>query len=112
MEYRRPVAADFEKIFELQNQNLASTLSQAEKTSGFLSVPFTANQFQAMDKDMCVVVCAEVEKIIGYICASSIEFNKQVPVIAHMLKQFSQINYKNKTLSDFQSFIYGPVCVD
>lgn len=112
MEFRRPLNNDFEKMVTLQNENLFSVLQQSEKQNGFLSAAFTAKQFQTMDNDLCVVVCAEEEKIIGYACASSIDYNKKIPLIAIMLKHFSEINFKNKMLSEYNSFVYGPACID
>ena len=112
MEYRRPSSSDFDKIVALQNSNLASALKQSEQLDGFLTASFSAQQFQAMDNDLCVVVCTEAEQMIGYACASSVEYNKSIPLIATMLKYFPMITYKNKSLATYHSFIYGPVCID
>lgn len=112
MEYRRPIANDFEQMVELQNKNLVSTLEQSDKADGFLSAAFSAEQFHDMDKDLCVVVCTHMHKVCGYLCATSIEYNETVPLVATMLKRYSEIHYQGKTLAEYQSAICGPLCID
>jgi L-amino acid N-acyltransferase YncA len=112
MEYRRPSADDFTKIVDLQNRNLLSVLGETEQADGYLSAAFSEQQFREMNNDLCVVVCADREKIAGYACATSIEYNKGVPLVANMLKQFQHVSYKGKPLNAYRSFIYGPVCID
>lgn len=112
MKYRRPTSSDFEKIVNLQNRNIASSLNQSEKKDGFLSAQFSTQQFQDMDNDLCVIVCEDGESLIAYTCASTLEFNKSIPIVAAMLSHFSKITYRNQPLSNYHSFIYGPVCID
>lgn len=112
MQYRRPQANDFQQMAELNNKNMISALNEAEKADGFLSASFTAEQFKMMDTDLCSVVCVDADKVCGYVCASSIEFNKNIPLVAAMIDQFPHITYQGKPLTAFKSFIYGPVCID
>lgn len=112
MEYKRPVADDFEQMVALQNKNLVSVLNPADKSDGFLSASFTSEQFKIMDNDLCVVICTDKNKVCGYICATSVEFNKQIPIVATMLEQLPFIIYQNKPLSAYNHAIPGPVCID
>lgn len=112
MEFRRPSRNDFKDMLTLQENNLVTSLNQTERADGFLTACFTEQQFQAMNDDLCVVVCEDAGKIIGYACASSINFNKNVPLVAAMLEQFPHIVYRQKPLSSYRAFIYGPVCID
>ncbi len=52
VEYRRAAQADFEKIVELQDKNLVVNLSDGQKSDGFLSGSFTAEQFSRMNDDL------------------------------------------------------------
>lgn len=112
MEFRRPTQHNFKDMLTLQNSNLVTSLNQTERADGFLTACFTEQQFQAMNEDLCVVVCENAGKIIGYACASSISYNRNVPLVAAMLKQFPDIIYNEKPLSAYPAFIYGPVCID
>ncbi len=112
MEYRRPIAKDFEQMVELQNKNLVSALEQSDRSDGFLSAAFSIEQFQAMDEDLCVVVCVHRHKVCGYICSSSIGYNERIPIVAAMLKRFPDLHYRGRTLAEYHSSIYGPACID
>lgn len=113
MEYRRAQSVeDFQKIIELQNKNLPRVLSDIEKKDGFLSGEFTIEQFQAMNNDLCVMVCFDNEHLCGFLVAASIEFNQQFPLAKAMTDCFSKVSYKDKLLTEYKPFISGPGCID
>jgi hypothetical protein len=112
MEYKRPGSDDFEQMVILQNKNLASTLTSSEKADGFLSEAFSAEKFKAIDDDLCVLICKDKNRMCGYLCVSSIEHNKKVPLVEAMVKRFPHIIYHGKPLTTYNIAIYGPVCID
>ncbi|VEB36446.1 GNAT family acetyltransferase [Legionella sainthelensi] len=112
MEYKRPLSSDFEQIVTLQNRNLASVLTPTEKTDGYLSGAFSLDQLKAMDQDICVFICKDKDRVCGYICVGSVEYNKNVPLVASMLDYFPHIIYQERLLSTYNIAISGPVCID
>lgn len=112
MEYKRPLSSDFEQIVILQNRNLASVLTLSEKADGYLSGAFSVAQLKSMDDDICVFICKDKDKVCGYICVGSVEYNKNVPLVASMLNCFTHIIYRGKLLSTYNIAISGPVCID
>ncbi|CEG58459.1 GNAT family N-acetyltransferase [Legionella fallonii] len=112
MEYRRPIGNDFEQMVRLQNKNLTSALGQSDRADGFLSAAFSAEQFQAMDADLGVMVCSDLQKVCGYICSSSIKYNEKIPIVSAMLKRFSELHYQGRALAEYYASIYGPACID
>ncbi len=112
MEYRRPNPEDFQQIVELQNRNLRLNLSADDLTDGFLGTAFTIDQFKEMDRSIAVVVAIENDKICGYLCASTPEFNESTPAPSAMLKACSRITYKGKVLTDYKFFVATPICID
>ena len=112
MQFRRPLPQDFPKMVQLHNQNLLNNLTPSEQASGFLSASFSEEQFQAMDQDLCVVVCTDSDKLCGYACAGSIQYNQNIPLVAAMIARFPEISYQGRPLSSYHPFIYGPVCID
>ncbi len=112
MQFRRPLPTDFAQMVNLQNQNLATQLSPEDRVNGFLSASLSVEQFQAIDQDLCVVVCSDSNHVCAYACASSIEYNKSIPLVEAMIQQLSMLSYQGKPLTDYHSFIYGPVCID
>ncbi|PWY55408.1 N-acetyltransferase [Legionella qingyii] len=112
MKYERPLLNDFEQIVVLQNENLISRLSSSEKADGYLSEAFSVEQLKSMDEDICVFVCKDKERVCGYICVNSVEYNKNIPLVASMLDCFPDITYQGKPLSTYNIAISGPVCID
>ncbi|MBY0358347.1 MAG: hypothetical protein K2W82_10135 [Candidatus Obscuribacterales bacterium] len=113
MEFRKAIGDDYAKIVELQNRNLASVLSsEAAKADGFLSGSFNAEQFAAMNSDLAVVVCLEQERLLGFLCASTIEFSKEYAIPAAMIKRYESCLYAGIALSEYNSCVCGPVCIE
>ena len=112
MEFRRASQADYAGLYDLQNRNLGSVLTRSEKSDGFLSAGFEPDEFKALNDDLCVVVCAEKEEILGFLVASTTEFNKAFPLPRTMIERYHDSIYEDKTLDSFCSYLSGPVCVE
>lgn len=108
---RAETADDFQKIFELQNQNTVAALSKNDLKEGFLSGSFTLEQLRAVNDNICIMSCFAGWDLCGYHVASTPEFNKTSPLLMQMMQQFNKINYKGKTLSEYACFIAGPTCI-
>ena len=65
-----------------------------------------------MDRELFVFVCVDSGKVVGYVGAGTVEFNKTIPRPRALLERCSQIPYKGKLLSSYSFFILGPVCID
>ena len=111
-EYRLAIGEDFEKIVLLENQNLATVLTDDQKSDGFLSGSFTAEQLRLMAQNVAIVVARNGNDLIGFVCASTAEFNSQRPLVAAMIARFPEIVIEKQRLDELKSFIAGPVCVD
>ncbi len=103
---------DFEKMVLLQNQNLSTVLADDQKSDGFLSTAFTADQFIRMSESVAVVVGRNGDDVIGFICASTVEDCSENPLPAAMIARFPEILIGAHRLSELKCFIAGPVCVD
>lgn len=112
MECRRARKEDFDKVVELQDANLVSVLTEDAKADGFLSGSFDAQQYSAMNDDVCVVVAREEGKLLGFLAVGSPEFNKSHSLPAAMISMFPKLEYRGKNLDQYQCCIAGPVCVD
>ena len=108
---RAETADDFQKIFELQNQNLVTTLDENDLKGGFLSGSFTLEQLRAVNDNICIMTCFAGLDLCGFHVASTPEFNKASPLLVQMMQQFTQIKYKGKTLAEYDCFIAGPTCI-
>ncbi len=110
--FRRVNERDYPSLLQLQEANLRDNLTPEQSAQGFLSARFTRDQFAAMDADVAVVVARLDGAIKGYLCGSSVECNRQFPLLAAMLEQYPRVALNGRVLSDYASFVYGPVCVD
>jgi hypothetical protein len=45
------------------------------------------------------------------LCAFRNDFDTGSPVIAKMLESYDRFNFKGRRLTDFNSYVYGPVCI-
>jgi hypothetical protein len=109
---RAETTEDFQKIFELQNKNLPTSLSESDLKDGFLSISFTVDELQSMNDNICIMTCFSGMDLCGFHVATTPELNKKSPLLMAMMQQFSQITYKDKAISEYDCFIAGPSCID
>ncbi len=112
MEYRRAQSNDYDNIVALQNQNLISVVSAAEKSNGFLATAFSVEQFIKMNNEMCVVVCYDDNYLCGYLGSSPVDFNLSLQIPAEMVKRLKQIHYHGELMTTESCYIASPVCID
>lgn len=103
---------DLPEILRIQEANLLGNLSPADQADGFLSVAFPARQFEAMHHQVPIVVADLGSRLGGYLCGSSLESSRTVPLLAHMIARFDATRFENRSLDAYRSFVYGPVCID
>jgi hypothetical protein len=48
----------------------------------------------------------------GYLCGSSVDFNRRFPLLCAMIERYPHTPMHRRALQSYQSFVYGPVCVD
>jgi hypothetical protein len=112
MLFRRAVDADLPRILALQEANLLANLDAEQRSRGFLSARFSAQQFAHLARDVALIVAAEDAHLAGYMCAPSIAFNREVALLAAMIDTFPHTPFLGRPLAAQRCVIYGPVCVD
>jgi hypothetical protein len=112
MLFRRATDEDLASILALQEANLLPNLDAEQRKQGFLSARFSAEQFALIARDVALIVAADGPHLAGYMCASSLAFNREVPLLAAMIEAFPQTPFLGQPLASQRCVIYGPVCVD
>ena len=112
MQFRRAISTDYAGLYDLQNRNLRKVLTASERSDGFLSGAFEQEDFKALNDDLCVVVCVEAENVLGFLVASTIEFNKRFALSGTMIACYARAKFDGRTLDSYRSYISGPVCVE
>ena len=73
---------------------------------------FTPEQVAALATDLGMMLAVVEDKVAGFLCAFRCEFDYESPVLAKMLERYDDVKFDGEPLSSFESYIYGPVCVD
>jgi len=111
MRFARAAGSNYAGILALQEANLFDNLSAEARADGYLSARFSAAQFERMNADVAVVAATHGDRVAGYLCASSVAFNRQFPLLAAMLRCCDGVTFRGRSLAELNTFVYGPVCV-
>ncbi len=111
MRTRPAVAADIRSILSIQTANVLANLTDEERRGGFLSAAFTAEHLAQMMREVAVMVAEDTGEVRAYLCAGSLAFHRQFPLLAAMIDRFQRVEFLGRPLAAQRTFIYGPVCV-
>jgi hypothetical protein len=104
--------ADLEGILSLQRENLLTILSEEEKASqGFVTIPHTLDQLEAMHSIAPHVHAKENEQVVGYVLAMTLASRKAIPMMASLFDNFDELEVAGKKVSTYRPMVVGQVCV-
>ena len=112
MHYRRITSVDLPAVLALQEANLFINLTEQQREEGFLSAAFTQDQFRKMADEVAVLVADDAGKVCAYLCAGSVSFHSQSPLLAAMITALDGVHFLGRPLASQRMFIYGPVCIE
>jgi hypothetical protein len=112
VEYRRARREEYADIVRLNQMNFRANLTDADRADGFLSAVFSLDQIAATAEDLGIMVARVDGRFAGFLCAFRNESDHRSPVLAAMLAAYDRLWFGGKQLSDYRSYIYGPVCID
>jgi hypothetical protein len=58
-----------------------------------------------------VLVTDDAGKVCAYLCAGSVSFHSQFPLLAAMITALDGVHFLGRPLASQRMFIYGPACV-
>ena len=100
------------EITRIIQENLVWNLSESEREDGFLSVDLAADQVIRFNESIPIIV-GELEKsLVGFLMGSTLSESPQIPILARMFDCYNSVRFDGRFLSDYRSYVYGPVCVD
>jgi predicted GNAT superfamily acetyltransferase len=99
-------------LLRLQSENFIGNLSPEERKEGFLSDEFISRQVAELAEDLGTTVASVGGAVVAFLCAYRREFDHGSPVITKMLESYERVEFEGKALSSYNSYIYGPVCID
>lgn len=109
--FRKALPADYPGILRLQAENLRPNLDESGARDGFLTVEYTEAQIDEMNRDLAVIIAARGGEVAGYLCATSWEYARKVPILEAMLDSVAGMTIRKTLISPTNTCVYGPVCV-
>lgn len=110
--FRRAQPQDYSAILRLQSENFIGNLPEEQRSEGFLSAEFSRDQVARLAEDLGTTMAIADDHVVGFLCAFRNEFDHGSPVIAKMLDTYDLVKFDGQLLSSYNSYIYGPVCID
>lgn len=115
MEVELKIAAlsDVEEILNLHYRYQVDSISEEDKSDGFITTAFTDVHLTRLiqDENGLFIACVE-NRIVAYAMAASWGFWSQWPLFEFMIKNLDDSTHLNKEITADNSYQYGPVCVD
>jgi hypothetical protein len=65
-----------------------------------------------MAEDLGTTVAIVDGAVAGFLCAMRNNFDHGSTVVAKMLESYDRMRFEGIRLSEYSSYIYGPVCID
>ena len=104
---------DIDDVIALQEKYHISSVSEADKSSGFVTTRFTKDQLTSLIVDENgLFIVRKNGVLVAYAMAASWPFWSQWPMFAHMIKSLHTLEFLGQQLSMENSYQYGPVCLD
>jgi len=104
---------DIPGVLALQERYLFRNLNEVERQKGFVTTPFTPHQIEVILKQNGLFIAEnETNAIVGYAFAGSWTYFKQWDIFNVMISRFPQLNFRAKTITTYNSFQYGPICIE
>jgi len=109
---RRAKASDYDQIVDLQLRNMGDNLTEEQRRDGFLSGYFDAEMLAAANENLAVVVCADGDRIAGFVCLTTPRFTRQNEVATAMMEKLKEETIFGKQFDEWNACLYGPVCIE
>lgn len=113
MEIRQALPQDIDSVMRLHQRYHIDSISETLKPDGFVTTNFTPQQLQDLVlKEKGITIAVENGEVFAYAMAASWQFWSAWPFFTHMIGELPKNRFKGVALDEFNSYQYGPVCVD
>lgn len=113
MEIRLATMEDFDGILALLKANHVSNLTEEEQKEGFVTTNFTREQMETLIlQEKGVIIAVDEGKVVAFATAAPWAFWAQWPLFTYMIEHLGEYSFGGVTLTEENSYQYGPVCVD
>jgi hypothetical protein len=112
-ELRKGRLFDIPAVLELHSKYQIDTIKEEDKKDGFVTTAFTIEELTSLiEKEDGLFLCFKDDVLVAYVMCASWSFWSVWPMFKHMLKDLPSLTYKGVRLNEFNSYQYGPICID
>jgi hypothetical protein len=113
MEYKIATLDDIEAVLKLHAKYQIDTIKEEDKKDGFVTTAFTKEELtKLIEQEQGLFIAKEGEEVFAYVMSASWGFWSKWEMFQYMIKELSTLKYKGQTLSVYNSYQYGPICID
>jgi len=113
MEYRVATLHDIDDVLKLYFRYQVNFIKEEDKKDGFVTTVFTKEELtKLVVNEQGLFVASKDEKIVAYVMSASWKFWSVWPMFEYMIKDLPNLKYLGQHLSIYNSYQYGPICID
>ncbi len=113
MEYRIATECDIEQVLALHAKYHVDTIADEDRKDGFVTTALTHELLLELIKQEDGLVVADDEGVLaGYLMSASWGYCSKWPLFQYMISRLGELEFNGMTLSETNSYQYGPVCID
>ncbi len=109
--FRRAARRDYAGMLLLQRDNFIGNLKQGDTRDGFLSIEYTAAQFDEINQDLGISVAILGDRVVGYLCATTFRYGSRFPILVELIRNLHGRMMGRNPIDEETTFIYDPVCI-
>jgi len=104
---------NIEEILTLHYKYQIDSISEEDKTDGFITTAFTKAHLASLiqDEKGLFIACVN-NKVVAYAMAASWDYWSQWPMFQFMIENLYDSTCHKQAITKTNSYQYGPVCVD
>lgn len=104
---------DIEGVLNLHKKYQIDTILEEDKKDGFVTTSFTKEQLtKLIEEEQGLFIATHDESVIAYVMSASWQFWSVWPIFSYMIERLPTLEYAGHKLTAYNSYQYGPVCVD
>lgn len=113
IEYRLAEEKDIPAIMALHKKFHISTIADEDREGGFITATFSSDDLLALIGKMgCISLAFDGERLVGFVFSAAWEYWNKLELFAYMAEHLPESAVGGVTITDDNSYHYGPVCVD
>ncbi len=100
------------QILEIQKSNHYDNIPlETQNSNGFVTVKHNLELINKMNSKAKQIIATENNVVVGYALVMLKEFKNFIPALVPMFTLFNTVKYKKNTISSYNYYVMGQVCI-